>query len=249
MVHGAAGAIGRGDRGARVVEPTFRSVLAHGLPGFLREGFVPLAAFYAGWRLSGTVAGIAAATGASLALYLYERRAGRDGLLVRITLAFVVVQAAVGLLTASATVYLAGPVVANAVWAGAFLGSAAVGRPLAGALACAWYPFSREFRQTARFKRVYGIESVVWGVFLLARAGLRLAALHHGVGSFVVVTFLTGTPTMLALLAWSIWFAIRKLADDDPAPGPQSIGFAIATHARLTPSERATSTSSSGSNP
>jgi hypothetical protein len=178
-------------------------VLARGLPGFLREGFLPLAAFYAGWRLSGTVVGIAAATGASLALYAYERRAGRDGLLVRLALAFVVVQAAAGLVTGSATVYLAAPVVANAVWAAAFL----------------------------------------------ARAGLRLAALHHGVGSFVFVTFLTGTPAMLALLAWSIWFAIRKLADELPPPASQSIGFAIETQAIVPPSERATSTSSSGSNP
>jgi hypothetical protein len=28
----------------------------------------------------------------------------------------------------------------------------------------------------------------------------------------------TGTPAMLALLAWSIWYAIRNLADVDPSP-------------------------------
>ena len=170
------------------------------------------------WRLWGTAAGITAATAVSAALYLYERRSGRDGLLVRIALAFVVVQAAIGLVSGSATVYLATPVVANAVWGLAFLGSAAIGRPLAGALACAWYPFPPAFRQTAAFKRVYGVESVVWGLYLLARSGLRLLALTAGVGSFLVVTFATGTPLMLALVAWSIWYAIRRLSDYEPPP-------------------------------
>lgn len=200
-------------------EPSFRAILARGLPGFPREGFVPLAAFYAAWTVSGLPAGIAAATLVSFGLYAYERRAGRDGLLVRLSLGFVAVQAVVGLVSGSTVVYLATPVLANAIWSAAFLVSAAVGRPLAGALACAWYPFSREFRDTPEFKRVYGFESVVWGLYLLARSALRLGALlHGGVGSFVVVTFLTGTPTMLALLAWSIWYALRKLAVDDSEP-------------------------------
>ncbi len=216
-MHGTAGTAGSGNSQDGLAAPSFTSVLAQGLPGFLREGFLPLAAFYAGWRLSGTAAGIAAAALVSLFLYGYERRAGRDGLLVRLTLLFVAVQSAVGLLTASATVYLATPVVAGAVWAVAFLGSAAAGRPLAGALACAWYPFPPEYRRTKQFKRVYGFESVVWGLYLLGRSGLRLLALlHGGVGALVVVGFLTGTPVMLGLVAWSIWYAIRKLSDDTP---------------------------------
>jgi len=41
--------------------PSVRSILAAGLPGFLREGFLPLGVFYAGYRLSGLGAGVAAA--------------------------------------------------------------------------------------------------------------------------------------------------------------------------------------------
>ena len=199
--------------------PTFRSVLLTGLPGFLREGFLPLGAFYGGLRLGGLGAGISAAAAASVAVYLYERRAGREGLLVRLSLAFVAVQSAVGLLTHSATVYLAQPVIANAAWGVAFLVSAAVRRPLAGALACAWYPFPRSYRETDRFRSVYSVESVVWGVYLLARSGLRLAALlAGGVEGFTVVAFLTGPPLMLALIAWSIRYAIRNLADEEDRP-------------------------------
>jgi Protein of unknown function (DUF3159) len=219
MVLRAAGTVEPEDERG-LTEPSFRGILLGGLPGFLREGFVPLAAFYGGWRLSGTGAGIAAATAASLLVYVHERRAGRDGLLVRISLAFVAVQTIVGLLSQSATVYLATPVLANAIWGVAFLGSAALRRPLAGALACAWYPFPAEFRKTPKFKHVYGVESIVWGLYLLARSALRLTVLLVGtVGIFVVVAFLTGTPAILALVAWSIWYAIRRLSDDDGAAG------------------------------
>ena len=67
------GTAGSGNSAVGLAAPSFRSVVARGLPGFLREGFLPLAAFYAGWRLSGTSAGIAAA--ALVALLLYALRA------------------------------------------------------------------------------------------------------------------------------------------------------------------------------
>ena len=151
-----------------------------GLPGFLREGFLPLGAFYAGLQLGGLVTGIVLSAAVSAAIYAYERRAGRDGLLVRLSLAFVVVQSAIGLVAHSTTVYLAQPVLANAVWGIAFLASALVGRPLAGALACAWYPFPPWARETELFKRVFGIESLVWGAYFLARSAVRLVRAAGG---------------------------------------------------------------------
>jgi len=160
---------------------------------------------------------------ASGLIYLYERRAGRDALLVRLSLAFVAVQSVVGLAAHSATVYLAQPVLVNAAWGVAFLVSAGIRRPLAGVFACAWYPFPGWFRQTDRFKRVYGIESIVWGIYMLARSGLRLAALLDGsVEDFLVVVLLTGPPLMILVIAWSIRYAIRGLtqaSEDDGAHG------------------------------
>jgi hypothetical protein len=215
VVPGAAGAIAeREDAG--LSEPTFWGVLLTGLPGFLREGFLPLGAFYAGLRLDGLAAGIVAATVASVLIYLYERRAGRDALLVRISLGFVVVQSIVGLAANSATVYLAQPVLLAAAWGVAFLISIPLGRPLAGTLAGAWYPFPRWLKESAEFKRVYGVESVVWGAYFLARSALRLVVLLQGsLESFLLIVFLTGTPVMLLLLAWSIRYAIRGLADTE----------------------------------
>lgn len=214
MVHRAAAAFEQRHQPV-LTEPSFRRILLGGMPGFLREGFLPLGAFYLGWKLAGLGAGIAASGAASAAVYLYERHAGRDGLLVRLSVAFVAVQTTVGLLSHNTTVYLATPVLANTVWGLAFLGSALARRPLAGTLACAWYPFPPEFRKTPQFRRVYGIESIVWGIYMLARSALRFTVLLHGsIGSFVVITFITGIPTTLALLGWSIWYAIRRLSDD-----------------------------------
>jgi hypothetical protein len=202
-----------------LTEPDFRTIFLAGLPGFLREGFLPVGAFYLALRSSGLGMAIGVSAGVSVLIYLYERRIGRDGLLVRLSLAFVAVQSVVGLLADSATVYLAQPVIANAIWGAAFLISALMRKPLAGALACAWYPFPRSFRETDRFKRVFGLESVVWGAYFVGRSALRLLALLYGsLGSFLAVVFVTGTPVMLLLMVWSIRYAIRELNDEDPPP-------------------------------
>jgi len=194
--------------------PTFLEIFRVGAPGVLREGFIPLGAFYAGLRLDGLAAGIVASTAASALIYVRERRAGREGLLVKLSLLFVLVQSAVGLAADSTTVYLAQPVLVAAVWGLAFLVSVPLGRPLAGSLACAWYPFSARFRETPEFRRVFAIESLVWAAYFLARSALRLAMLLRGsLESFFAVTFVTGTPVMLLVLAWSIRYAIRRLSD------------------------------------
>lgn len=217
MVPGAAEAVAERGEDRGLTEPTVAGVLLTGLPGVLREGLLPLGAFYAGLELSGLVAGIVASALASLLIYLYERRHGRDALLVRLSLGFVAVQSIVGLAADSATVYLAQPVLIAAAWGLAFLVSIAIGRPLAGALACAWYPFPPWLKESTEFKRVYTVESLVWGGYFLGRSAFRLAVLLHGsIGGFLVITFLTGTPVTILLLAWSVRYAIRGLADTEP---------------------------------
>ena len=209
-----AAAAAPGPEDQELTAPTFLEVFRAGAPGFLREGFLPLGAFYLGLRLGDLATAIAASAVVSVLIYLHERRLGREGLLVRISLVFVVVQSAVGLAANSTTVYLAQPVLIAAVWGFAFLVSVPLGRPLAGSLACAWYPFPRWARETAAFKRVFGIESLAWGTYFLARSALRLAMLLRGsLESFLAVTFVTGTPLMLLLLAWSIRYSIRRLSD------------------------------------
>lgn len=99
----------------------------------------------------------------------------------------------------------------SACWGVAYFGSVAVRRPLVGVFANVWYPFPPEFRASEPYRLEFGLQSVVWGVYCLARAGLRLAALlGPGVGGFVLVSLVTGPPMMFALVFWGIWHARRS---------------------------------------
>jgi len=189
-------------------EPTWRLLLGRGLPQFTAEAVAPVLVFYLAWRAVGLGAGIGASTFASLAIAAWLARRGRDVGIVALGVVFVVIQAAVALAAHSTTVYLAQPVVMSALWAVAYVASVAVGRPLIGVFASAWYPFPAWFRASAAFRREFGLQSLVWAAFCVVRAAVRLyVLLHSGVGSFVVVSILTGVPAYAALVTWGLWHA------------------------------------------
>jgi len=189
-------------------EPTWGLLLGRGLPQFTAEAVAPVLVFYLAWRAVGLGAGIGASTFASLAIAAWLARRGRDVGIVALGVVFVVIQAAVALAAHSTTVYLAQPVVLSALWAVAYVASVAVGRPLIGVFASAWYPFPAWFRASAAFRREFGLQSLVWAAFCVVRAAVRLyVLLHSGVGSFVVVSILTGVPAYAALVAWGLWHA------------------------------------------
>jgi len=191
-------------------EPSFRAILLAGAPRFARELFGPVAAFYVGWQLGNLILGIVLASAVGIALDLHERRRGRAGALALVSVAFVLVQAVVGIVADSAVVYLAQSVLVSAVWGFANIGSAIVGRPLAGVLADAWYPFPPAVKESRTYRRIFGFESLVWGVYLLARSALRMLVLAGGsVGAFAAVQVATGVPFTIALVAWSVWYATR----------------------------------------
>ena len=191
--------------------PSVRSVLRSGAPRFAREAFGPIGAFYLGWKVGNLATGIALATGVALALEVYEHRHGRRGTLALLSAAFVLVQGVIGLLANSAVVYLAQPVLVSAIWGIAFLVSAPIGRPLMGVFADAWYPFPEDVRQTNTYRRIFGVESIVWGLYYLARSAIRMLALWKGgVGFFIVIQTLTGIPFTIVLIVWSIRYAVRE---------------------------------------
>jgi intracellular septation protein A len=190
--------------------PPLGSILRTGAPRFLREAFGPVVVFYLAWKLGGLPAGIVAATVVALALEAYERKHGRHGALALVSAAFVLVQGVIGLVADSAVVYLAQPVLVSAIWGVANIVSAAIGRPLMGVFADAWYPFPDEVKASNAYREIFGFESVVWGVYLLARSGIRmLALLGGGIGFFVGIQLVTGIPVTIALTLWSIWYARR----------------------------------------
>ncbi|HEY2868648.1 MAG TPA: VC0807 family protein [Gaiellales bacterium] len=203
-------------------DPTWRLLLSRGLPTLALEGVLPVLVFYGVLRASSLPAAIAASSLAAGVVVCLQHRRGQDIALAAVTFVFIVVQSLVGLAAHSATVYLAQPVVLGACWGIAFLVSAAIDRPLVGAFARAWYPFPEEFRASRAYRREFGMQSVVWGVYCVAAAALRLGALLvSGVGGLVVVSLAVGPPGQIALVVWCLWHARRTLADDaGPQPAP-----------------------------
>ena len=193
-------------------------------PRFVRDAFGPVLSFYVGYRLAGLPVGIGLSTLAAYLGYRYERNHARTGALARLSFAFVLVQAAFGLVSRSATLYLALPVLQNAVFGVAFFVSAAVGRPLTGLFAQDMHPIPSEVRGSRTYRRVFGRSSVVWGMYTIGRAAVRLwALLGSTLGVFVMVNLVTGIPLMAAMTVWSIRDAIRgfELSDEfDGAPDP-----------------------------
>ena len=205
-------------------EPTWAFLARRGLPQFAVEGIAPVLVFYGAWTAWGLAAGVLAATAFAGALLVWQIRSGRDGALAWLALLVVAIQALVGLAAHSATVYLAQPVVLSAAWSVAYLVSAAIGRPLVGVFANAWYPFPAEFRAGAAYRREFGMQSVVWGMFCLVRAALRLVALlGSGVGGFVLVSIATGTPVFVALVFWGVWHARRTFTRLDGYDATNSV--------------------------
>ncbi len=207
-----------------------RRIMAGYWPRFARDAFGPVLAFYVGWKLGGVGLGIGLSTVVSLLEYRLERRAGRRGYLARLSLGFVLVNAVAGLVSNSAVVFLALPVLQNAAFGAAFLASAAIGRPLTGLVAQEMHPMPQEVVASRTYRRVFGQSAVVWGIYLLARSGLRLLALRASVGAFVAVNLVTGIPFTAALMAWSIWHGVRGFRRSEEwgqqmaaVPAPESI--------------------------
>ena len=179
-------------------------------PRFARDAVGPVLAFYLCWKLVGLGTAIAVATALSAVAYGWERRQGRPGIGAALGLAITLTQAVVGLTTGSAIAYFVPPLVVNGLWGLAFLGSAAIGRPLSGVFAQETYPFPDAITGSSTYRRVFSTISVVWGVYFLARTAVRLLALSwRNVDLFIVINIATGIPFTAALMSWSIWYGVR----------------------------------------
>jgi intracellular septation protein A len=218
--------------------PDAREILFGSGPRFARDAAGPMLAFFLVWKVAGLVPGILVATAVSLLAWRHERRHDRPGLMARVSLGIVVVQAAVGIVAQSEVVYLAQPVLIGAAYGAWFIVSALIGRPLAGAFAVEMSQIPEEVRRSVTFRRIFGFESVVWGLYLLVRSALRLVTLSSSVEAFVVVNLVTGFPVMSVLLAWSVWYGVRAFRSSEEW-GPAIRAMEEAQGAAATPTATA----------
>jgi intracellular septation protein A len=195
---------------------SMRGILLGSGPRFARDTFGPVLAFYVGWRLGGLVVGIVVSTIVALGAWLYERRRSRPGLMARLMLGVVVVQALLGLLADSEIAFFGPQIIVNLAWGLAFLGSAAMGKPLIGVFAGEMVDLPPEVRASTTYRSVFGRISLAWGTYMVARSLGRFALLVWvGVDAFVASNLLTGAPVMALLMTWSVWYGTRGFRRSD----------------------------------
>jgi hypothetical protein len=178
-------------------------------PRLVRDGFGPLAMFFAGWKLVGLLAGIGAAVVFGVSVFVHERRQGRPAAIVRLALLLVAIRATVGLTSGSASAYLATEIGIDTVLGCAVLASLRSARPFASWFAGDIYPFPAIIRESASYRRAMRTITAVWGAYFLSRALVRLAALLTlSTNSYVLVVALTDAPFLISLLAWSVYHTV-----------------------------------------
>jgi hypothetical protein len=187
-----------------------RAVVRRSGPRLVRDAFGPLALFYAGWKLFGLTAGVLTALVFGVTVFVHERRAGQPATVVRLALILVAIRATVGLSSGSPTVYLAQEIVIDTLLGCGVLASLATARPFASWFASEVYPFPDEARASETFRTAMRTITLVWGVYFLVRAGVRLSALLTlSTDRYVLVAALTDAPFLIALLAWSVYYTTR----------------------------------------
>jgi intracellular septation protein A len=191
-----------------------RSLLKSAGPRLLRDILGPTLSFYAGWKITGNlVVGVALGSAFSFAAYRYERRHGRPGIVARLVLAFVVVQAIVGLATGSAEAYLIQPAILGTLNGAAWLVSVALRKPLAGAFAGEVFPFDEETRASDAYRSTFSHISIVFGVFFIGFAAIQLLVLLTvGIDAFVAVRLLDAAG-ILVMIVWCVRYAVGRLGD------------------------------------
>jgi intracellular septation protein A len=175
-------------------------------PRLVRDGFGPLAAFFAGWKLFGLGVGIGAAVLFGVSVFVHERRRGQPAMVVRLALVLVAIRATVGLSSGSATAYLAQEIGIDTVLGCLVLASLRMARPFASWFADEIYPLPEQIRRSTTFSGAMRTITLVWGGYFLLRALVRLAALLTlSTDSYVLVAALSDAPFLIALLAWSVY--------------------------------------------
>jgi hypothetical protein len=178
-------------------------------PRLLRDGFGPLAVFYAGWKLLGLGAGIALAVAFGVGVFVHERRRGQPAMVVRLALVLVAIRAIVGISSGSARTYLAQEIGIDTLLGLLVFASLATARPFASWFAGEIFPLPQAMRESRTFLDAIRTITVVWGVYFVARALVRLTALLTlGTDRYVLVAALSDAPFLIALLAWSVYHTV-----------------------------------------
>lgn len=201
------------------------AVLARAFPRLLANSLGPVGAFYVGDRLWGVVAGMVLASLASLGLFAWERRRGRPGMLARLSLAVVLLQATLGLGSRSAYAYFLPAVGLDLVEGVAFSLSALSRRPLAWFMAREILSLPPHLVLEPPVRKVFRRITLLWGGYFLGRGLVCFVVLSvAGTHSYLLTRVVLDLPGVLLLLSGSLVYGLGRLeraaAADVPSAPP-----------------------------
>ncbi|HEX5267449.1 MAG TPA: DUF3159 domain-containing protein [Acidimicrobiales bacterium] len=182
------------------------------------SGVVPVATFMPLDWTYGLRWAMAGATAASVTLGLARRARGRrPGLVLWISLAFLVARGAVGVATNSELAYFGPGIVTSFLVAAIFLGSVAVGRPAIGAAFKVVFGPPDPRSPPDDRQRIFRQLSLVWGIYSLASGILQIWLLRTvSAGTYIAVRQATNLAGTVPMIAGSL-YRIRGLVTR-PAP-------------------------------
>jgi hypothetical protein len=192
--------------------PTGSVLLRTVAPRLMLDILAPPLAFYGAWKpTDNLLLGVIVGTAASLLIYAYERHQGRPGLISQVVLAFVLAAAVVGVVTDSTTAYLVQPAALGAINGLIWVGSVALGKPLAATFAREVFPVPEEIQATDDYRTVFRRVSLWFGIFFVVAAAIQLVVLVVlGVGAFVAVRVVDAV-AILAMIVWSVRYVTDHL--------------------------------------
>jgi intracellular septation protein A len=203
---------------ALAAEASPGAMLRQAGPRIVRDVLGPTLTFYAGYKLVGLLVGIVLASVFALGAFAYERHHGRPGIIARVVLGFVVLQAIIGVIAHSATIYLAQPVLLEGAQALVWLGSVAIGKPIASLFAGELFNVPEEVRSSETFRQVFSRVSLTFGCYFAVAGCIQLVVLlAWGVDTFVVLR-VASSIGLAGLIAWAVHYAFASFRASEWGP-------------------------------
>lgn len=179
----------------------------------LATALLPSAAFLAADHVAGLTAGIAAASVTSAALVITRRRSGRRlGVVLPVSLAYVVLRAVAGVITDSPQLFFGLSLGLSALTALAVAATALTARPAAVHMIPAVVGYADRTVAHPLYRRVAAQLTVAWAAAELAVTGWEATHLAHATASqFVVTRTFVGWPLMAAWICALIFYLRFRL--------------------------------------
>jgi intracellular septation protein A len=200
--------------------PTFREMLRHAMPAIIEGSIAPFVVFVVALQLAGMSAALIAALVCAYGAYGWRVMTDRrvSGMLM-VSMAMLTIKTIVAAATGSLTVYFVPPVITAGATAAVFLGSAAMGRPLAWKIANDFWQMPDEAIDDPRVQRLFVRMSLMFGAVYITKGALTAWMLltmpmeHFVVARGVITLSMMATSAVVAMVWARAEFSRMRIQD------------------------------------